>query len=118
MSSYRNEAREGTQAGCFGIPLILMIGAALIIVALASSAAYYGTLPFFLHQEAVAQRASPQYVEAKRQEMLELVAASESPTVTEGQRRANLNKIREDKALIPQEDVPSSVNRYLAANGG
>jgi hypothetical protein len=111
---YREAASEGTQVGCFSIPIILL----LIVAMIGATAAYYTVAPYFMHQEAQIQRASPQYVEAKRTLLIKLQQDYEQPTATDGQRVAIIKRMKEERSLLPPEDVPAGVSSFIAQHGG
>jgi hypothetical protein len=116
--SFRRDVRESAEVGCVAVPVILIVGVTMLVLAVIWAGASYGLLPVFLHQEAQAQRASPQYVESKRTLLIKLQQDYEQPTATEGQRAAILRRMREERDLIAPEAVPPGVGQFIAQHGG
>ena len=118
MSEVRQHMGWTARVGYWWIVIALLIGATVSGVYLAK--------PVWLGFERRAFVASPQYVEARRTELLQLagevrgidvkIAAADNSSTREAlrlQRDALVARMRESIALIPADAVPSEVHRVM-----
>jgi hypothetical protein len=110
------DQREAAGIGCTAGVFLFVVSIALVVIGLAISYVHYGTLPYFLNAETNANRASYQYVETKADLLLKLQADYESPDATDAQKLAIVRRMRAERALLHTEQVPPSVNSFLASH--
>lgn len=105
----RESAREGISLSI----IILIVGMALLLLVAAWTVAHYATLGPRMNVETQAQRQSVQYVETKANLLLKLQTDYERPDATDEQKAAIVTRMKAERALIPADQVPPSVNAFL-----